>query len=157
MRRDRKTVVLGKGLEFRRVLFRSPGDGRRAWTRGLSDLRADGSACRSGRSDPQPLQAGGCEEIGRQSCWARGWSSDVCSSDLRAMVAALGLAGFRICELMDLRVAQVDLIRSRFKLVDAKRSEDSRAGQGAGVQTCALPISGRWSPRLDSRAFGSAS
>ncbi len=38
----------------------------------------------------------------------------------RAMVAALGLAGFRICELMDLRVAQVDLIRSRFKLVDAK-------------------------------------
>lgn len=36
------------------------------------------------------------------------------------MVATLGLAGFRISELMDLRVAQVDLIRSRFKLADAK-------------------------------------
>jgi integrase len=38
----------------------------------------------------------------------------------RAMVATLGLAGFRISELMDLRVGQVDLIRSRFKLADAK-------------------------------------
>jgi integrase len=38
----------------------------------------------------------------------------------RAMLATLGLAGFRISELMDLRVAQVDLIRSRFKLTDAK-------------------------------------
>jgi integrase len=38
----------------------------------------------------------------------------------RAMLATLGLAGFRISELMDLRVAQVDLIRSRFKLADAK-------------------------------------
>jgi integrase len=38
----------------------------------------------------------------------------------RAMVATLGLAGFRISELMDLRVARVDLIRSRFKLADAK-------------------------------------
>ena len=38
----------------------------------------------------------------------------------RAMLATLGLAGFRISELMDLRVAQVDLVRSRFKLADAK-------------------------------------
>ena len=38
----------------------------------------------------------------------------------RAMVATLGLAGFRISELIDLRVAQVHLIRSRFKLADAK-------------------------------------
>jgi integrase len=38
----------------------------------------------------------------------------------RAMLATLGLAGFRISERMDLRVAQVDLIRSRFKLADAK-------------------------------------
>jgi integrase len=38
----------------------------------------------------------------------------------RAMLATLGLAGFRISELMDLRVAQVDLIRCRFKLADAK-------------------------------------
>ncbi len=38
----------------------------------------------------------------------------------RAMVATLGLAGFRISEMMDLRVAQVDLGRSRFKLADAK-------------------------------------
>ena len=36
------------------------------------------------------------------------------------MVATLGLAGLRISEMMDLRVAQVDLPRSRFKLVDAK-------------------------------------
>jgi integrase len=38
----------------------------------------------------------------------------------RAMVATLGLAGFRISEMMDLRVAQVDLMRGRFKLADAK-------------------------------------
>ncbi len=38
----------------------------------------------------------------------------------RAMVATLGLAGFRISEMIDLRVAQVDLARSRFKLADAK-------------------------------------
>ncbi len=38
----------------------------------------------------------------------------------RAMVASLGLAGLRISELMDLKVAQVDLIRGRFKLADAK-------------------------------------
>ena len=36
------------------------------------------------------------------------------------MLATLGLADFRISELMDLRVAQVDLVRSRFKLADAK-------------------------------------
>ena len=38
----------------------------------------------------------------------------------RAMLATLGLAGFRISELVDLRVAQVDLNRGRFKLADAK-------------------------------------
>ena len=38
----------------------------------------------------------------------------------RAMIATLGLAGFRIGELMDLLVSQVDLQRSRFKLADAK-------------------------------------
>jgi integrase len=38
----------------------------------------------------------------------------------RAMVATLGLGGLRISELLDLRCAQVDLARSRFKLPDAK-------------------------------------
>ena len=38
----------------------------------------------------------------------------------RAMLATLGLAGLRIGELVDLRVAQVDLTRGRFKLADAK-------------------------------------
>ena len=38
----------------------------------------------------------------------------------RAMLATLGLAGLRISELVDLRVAQVDLTRGRFKLTDAK-------------------------------------
>lgn len=38
----------------------------------------------------------------------------------RAMIATLGLAGLRIGELVDLKVAQVDLRRSRIKLVDAK-------------------------------------
>jgi integrase len=38
----------------------------------------------------------------------------------RAMMATLGLAGLRISEMLDLRVAQVDLHRSRFKLADAK-------------------------------------
>jgi integrase len=38
----------------------------------------------------------------------------------RAMCAALGLAGFRISEMLDLRCATVELVRSRFKLPDAK-------------------------------------
>ena len=38
----------------------------------------------------------------------------------RAMVASLGLAGLRISELMDLKVAQVDLGRGRLKLADSK-------------------------------------
>src|ERR1035438_4979107 len=38
----------------------------------------------------------------------------------RAMLATLGLAGLRISEMLDLRVGQVDLARSRFKLIDAK-------------------------------------
>lgn len=38
----------------------------------------------------------------------------------RAMVAALGLGGFRIGELLDLRVSHVDLARSRFKIPDSK-------------------------------------
>ena len=38
----------------------------------------------------------------------------------RAMCATLGLAGFRISEMLDLRCAAVDLVRSRFKLPDAK-------------------------------------
>jgi integrase len=38
----------------------------------------------------------------------------------RAMIATLALAGFRIGEMMDLLVAQVDLQRGRFKLADAK-------------------------------------
>jgi integrase len=38
----------------------------------------------------------------------------------RAMCAALGLAGFRISEMLRLLVAQVDITRSRFKLDDAK-------------------------------------
>ncbi len=38
----------------------------------------------------------------------------------RAMMATLGLAGLRISEMLDLRVAQVDLHRGRFKLADAK-------------------------------------
>jgi integrase len=44
----------------------------------------------------------------------------------RAMVASLGLAGLRISELMDLKVAQVDLTRGRFKLVDAKTEAGAR-------------------------------
>jgi integrase len=38
----------------------------------------------------------------------------------RAMIATLGLAGLRISELVDLKVAQVDLTRGRFKLADSK-------------------------------------
>jgi integrase len=38
----------------------------------------------------------------------------------RAMIAALGLGGFRIGELLDLRGSHVDLARSRFKIPDAK-------------------------------------
>ena len=38
----------------------------------------------------------------------------------RAMCATFGLAGFRISEMLDLRCGTVDLVRSRFKLPDAK-------------------------------------
>ena len=38
----------------------------------------------------------------------------------RAMVATLGLAGQRVSEMLDLRVSNVDLHRSRFKLPDSK-------------------------------------
>ena len=38
----------------------------------------------------------------------------------RAMIATLGLAGQRVSEMVDLRVANVDLHRARFKLPDAK-------------------------------------
>jgi integrase len=38
----------------------------------------------------------------------------------RAMVATLGLAGLRVGEMVDLRLARVDLQRGRFKLADAK-------------------------------------
>ena len=36
------------------------------------------------------------------------------------MIGTLGLTGLRIGELMDLRVAQVDLARGRLKLADSK-------------------------------------
>ena len=36
------------------------------------------------------------------------------------MCATLGLAGFRISEMLDLRFAHVDLARGRFKVIDAK-------------------------------------
>jgi len=44
----------------------------------------------------------------------------------RAALAALGLGGFRISELCDLRCAQVDLARARFKLNDAKTEKGVR-------------------------------
>ncbi len=44
----------------------------------------------------------------------------------RAAFAALGLAGFRISELCDLRGAQVDLARARFKIADAKTEKGIR-------------------------------
>ena len=36
------------------------------------------------------------------------------------MIATLGLTGFRISEMLDVLVAQVDLTHGRFKLADAK-------------------------------------
>jgi integrase len=44
----------------------------------------------------------------------------------RAALATLGLAGFRVSELCDLRCAHVDLARSRFKLPDAKTARGIR-------------------------------
>jgi integrase len=44
----------------------------------------------------------------------------------RAMIATLGLGGFRIGELLDLRVSHVDLARSRFKVLDAKTEAGMR-------------------------------
>lgn len=49
-----------------------------------------------------------------------GARSDYTGLGRRAMIATLGLAGLRSSELVDLRVAQVDLARGRFKLADAK-------------------------------------
>jgi integrase len=47
-------------------------------------------------------------------------------SGRRGALVALGLAGFRISELCDLRCAQVDLARARFKLGDAKTEKGVR-------------------------------
>jgi len=47
-------------------------------------------------------------------------------SGRRGALVALGLAGFRIAELCDLRCAQVDLARARFKLRDAKTPKGVR-------------------------------
>jgi hypothetical protein len=47
----------------------------------------------------------------------------------RAMIATPGLAGLRIGEMMDLRVAQVDLQRGRFKLADAKTEAGGARGR----------------------------
>ena len=44
----------------------------------------------------------------------------------RAIIAALGLGGFRISELCDLLVWQVDLARARFKVTDAKTEKGIR-------------------------------
>ncbi len=44
----------------------------------------------------------------------------------RAAIATLGLAGFRISELCELRGAQVDLVRARFKVADAKTEKGIR-------------------------------
>jgi integrase len=47
-------------------------------------------------------------------------------SGRRGALVALGLAGFRISELCDLRCSQVDLARARFKLTDAKTAKGVR-------------------------------
>jgi integrase len=44
----------------------------------------------------------------------------------RAIIAALGLGGFRISELCDLLVWQVDVARARFKITDAKTEKGIR-------------------------------
>jgi integrase len=44
----------------------------------------------------------------------------------RAALATLGLTGFRISELCDMRCAQVDLTRARFKIPDAKTEKGIR-------------------------------
>src|ERR1035441_9897630 len=80
-------------------------------------------------------------EIGRASCRASDWSSDVCSSDLDHAA--------RLC-----RVNPSDwqwpvpfnLYRRKYLFWGDQhrgfwRSEERRVGQVTGVQTCALPIS----------------
>ena len=47
----------------------------------------------------------------------------------RAMCAKLGLAGYRISEMLDLLVAQVDLARSRFKPADANTEAGVREAE----------------------------
>src|SRR5947209_7867892 len=63
----------------------------------------------------------------------------------RAMCATLGLAGFRIREMLDLLVVQVDLARSRFKLADAKtegrdpRGRDDAVSARRAARVCDRP------------------
>src|ERR1700745_1055305 len=45
------------------------------------------------------------------------------------MIATLGLAGQRVSEMLDLRVANVDLHRARFKLPDSKTAARVREGE----------------------------
>jgi integrase len=57
----------------------------------------------------------------------------------RAMIATLGLAGFRISEMLDLRGATVDLARSRFKLPDAKTEAGVREVENSKRASSRLP------------------
>jgi integrase len=59
-------------------------------------------------------------------CYHLARSEPVPLGGRRAIVAALGLAGFRISELGGLLVWQVDLARGRFKIVDAKTEKGVR-------------------------------
>jgi integrase len=59
-------------------------------------------------------------------CYHLARSTPTPLSGRRAIVAALGLGGFRISELCDLLVWQVDLARARFKVTDAKTEKGVR-------------------------------
>ena len=77
----------------------------------------------------------------------------------RAMTATLGLAGFRIGEMMDLQVAQVDLQRCRFKLADAKTEAGVREVEITRDEllACAIDRRARGLPlRPSDHFFGSA-
>src|ERR1035441_4077105 len=90
---------------------------------------------------------GGCTaspaspEIGRGSCRGSEWSSDVCSSDLDRQVPEEQRHGGGHGRGPSLHGGIRNLWVAALPARLLQRSEEGRAGEVSGVQTCALPIS----------------
>src|ERR1035441_7800862 len=87
-------------------------------------------------------------EIGRASGRESEWSSDVCSSDLWPRLPPPAPTAPPVCAAINAAFEGSLPSGGGPTTGGALRSEERRVGKVSGVQTCALPISGRVSRRL---------